>query len=126
MNTIETANHHDPTACLTSMVTQWLNKNYNVEKFGEPTWRWLVEAVGDPAGGANMAIASNIARSHAVGQKQVVTRGESELNLLANAGSGTIETDTGETSRKRMADSRTEVPATKIAKIEGMPSCYPL
>ena len=54
----------DCTACLTSMVTEWLKKNYNVKRFGEPTWQWLVEAVGDPTGGANVAQAGVIARKH--------------------------------------------------------------
>ena len=35
-----------------------------MEKFGEPTWQWLVKALGDPAGGANMALARDIARRH--------------------------------------------------------------
>ena len=46
------------------MVTEWLKRNYNVKKFGEPTWQWLVEAVGDPAGGANTALAREIATKH--------------------------------------------------------------
>ena len=68
-NTLEgiAANGGDPTACLTSVVTKWLKKNYNVERFGEPTWQWLVEAVGDPAGGANKALAGDIARKHKAG-----------------------------------------------------------
>ena len=60
-------NGGDPTACLTSVVTRWLKKNYNVERFGEPTWQWLVEAVGDPTGGANKALAGDIARKHKAG-----------------------------------------------------------
>ena len=35
-----------------------------MEKFGEPTWKQLVDAVRDPAGGANMALAREIARRH--------------------------------------------------------------
>ena len=61
---ISTENSGDPPACLTSTVTEWLNRNYNVKRFGEPTWQALVEAVGDPTGGANMALARAIARSH--------------------------------------------------------------
>ena len=49
------------------MVTEWLKKNYNVKRFGEPTWQKLVEAVGHPAGGANMATARDIARRHKAG-----------------------------------------------------------
>ena len=46
------------------MITEWLKKNYNIRKFGEPTWRWLVEAVCDPAGGANVALSRGIAQRH--------------------------------------------------------------
>ena len=47
------------------MVTEWLiKKNYNVKKFGEPTWQWLVKAVGEPAGGGDMALARNMTRRH--------------------------------------------------------------
>ena len=61
---IEAGNSSDPLACLASMVTEWLKRNYNVGKFGEPTWQMLVKAVGHPAGGANIALAKNIARRH--------------------------------------------------------------
>ena len=64
---IKAENSGDPTACLTSTVTEWLNRNYNVKRFGEPTWRRLVEAVGDPAGGANMALARDMAGRHKAG-----------------------------------------------------------
>ena len=64
LDRIQAEKNSDSTACLTSVVTEWLKRNYKVEKFGEPTWRWLVEAVRDPAGGENMALASDIARRH--------------------------------------------------------------
>ena len=51
-------------ACLSSAVREWLSRNYYVEKFGEPTWQQLVEAVGHSAGGANVALAREIARRH--------------------------------------------------------------
>ena len=54
----------DPAAYLTYTLIEWLKRNYNVKKFGEPTWQMLVKAVGDPAGGANMALARNLARKH--------------------------------------------------------------
>ena len=63
LDTIQSDNH-DSTACLTSMLTEWLKRNYNVKKFGEPTWQWLVKAVHNPAGGANTALARQIARNH--------------------------------------------------------------
>ena len=46
------------------MLNKWLKRNYNVKKFGEPTWQKLVEAVGHPAGGAHMGLAREIARKH--------------------------------------------------------------
>ena len=61
---IQTKNSGDPSTCLCSMVTEWLKGNYNVKRFGEPSWQLLVDAVGDPAGGAHMALARDIARRH--------------------------------------------------------------
>ena len=60
-------NGGNPTDCLTSVVKEWLKRNYWVEKFGEPTWQRLVEAVAHPAGGANMALARDIAQRHKTG-----------------------------------------------------------
>ena len=67
LQTIETRYSSDPHACLTWILMEWLMRKYNVEKFGEPTWQQLVEAVGHPAGGANMALAREIARKHKSG-----------------------------------------------------------
>ena len=49
------------------MITEWLKRNYNSKKFGEPTWQWLVKAVNHPAGGANKALATYIAMRHKAG-----------------------------------------------------------
>ena len=64
---IETQYSGNPTDGLILMVTEWLRRKYNVKRFGEPTWQKLVEAVGHPAGGANMALARDIARKHKAG-----------------------------------------------------------
>ena len=64
---IETRYSGDPPACLTSTLTEWLNRNYNMKRFGDPSWQALVKAVGDPAGGANMALARDMARRHKAG-----------------------------------------------------------
>ena len=50
--------------CLLAVLTQWLKKTYNVERFGEPSWKLLVKAVSDPAGGSDRALAGNIAQKH--------------------------------------------------------------
>lgn len=64
LQSIDTRYNGDPRACLSWMVMEWLMRNYNVEKFGEPTWQGLLEAVGHPAGGANMALTRRIAMKH--------------------------------------------------------------
>ena len=69
LESIQAANGSDPPACLALMVTEWLKRNYNMKRFGEPTWQKLVEAVGHPAGGANMMAARDIARKHKAGGK---------------------------------------------------------
>ena len=71
LDRIQAGNSGDPIACLTSMVTEWLKRNYNVKKFGEPSWQRLVEVVGHPAGGANMALAREIGRRHMAGGMSV-------------------------------------------------------
>ena len=53
-----------PIDCLVEMLIAWLRKAYNVERFGEPTWLNLVEAVAHKAGGANTSLAEDIARRH--------------------------------------------------------------
>ena len=64
LNGIQASNIGQPSACLSLVVTEWLKRNYNVQRFGEPTWKWLVDVVGDPAGGGHMALARDIARRH--------------------------------------------------------------
>ena len=39
-----------------------------MERFGEPTWRRLVEAVEDSVGGNDSALAQKIARQHPVSE----------------------------------------------------------
>ena len=67
LDSIDKRNSGDPTACLMSVVTEWLKRNYNMEKFGEPTWQQLVRAVADPAGGANKGVAKDMATKHKAG-----------------------------------------------------------
>ena len=50
--------------CLRAVLINWLKKRYNFHKFGLPTWRFLVEAIADPAGCNDPAKANEIARNH--------------------------------------------------------------
>ena len=49
------------------VILRWLRQQYNVARFGHPTWKRLVEAVQSPIGGNNPALAVEIATSHAPG-----------------------------------------------------------
>ncbi len=42
----------------------WLQKKYDVQKFGPPTWRMLVRAVVEDAGGKSPTLAEQIATKH--------------------------------------------------------------
>ena len=46
------------------MVGAWLNRKYDYEVFGEPTWRKLAIAVAARSGGCHQRLASEIARDH--------------------------------------------------------------
>ena len=50
----------------TEVLLMWLRQRYNVEMYGLPTWRRLVEAVDSPAGGNNPILAVAIANKHLV------------------------------------------------------------
>ena len=54
----------DPEQCLREVIVRWLRKTYDVDKHGPPTWRTLVKAVSDKAGGNNPALAEEIAKEH--------------------------------------------------------------
>ena len=63
LNTIE-KNHTDVESRLLDVLTEWLNKAYNTTRFGDPSWKLLVEAVAHSAGGNNRALAETIAKKH--------------------------------------------------------------
>ena len=50
--------------CLQAVVVKWLQKGYNYQMRGFPSWRMLVGAVGNPAGGNNYTLAEAIAKRH--------------------------------------------------------------
>ena len=61
---IQKDNPRDSKECLSEMLTCWLRRNYNVERFGEPMWRAVVKVVAHLAAGDNCALALNIAKQH--------------------------------------------------------------
>ena len=54
----------DCARCLRMVLKKWLQKSYNYQRCGFPSWRMLVEAVGDPAGGNDCALAEAIVKNH--------------------------------------------------------------
>ena len=52
---------------LKDVLLLWLNQKYEVERFGLPTWRMLVEAVDKKTGGNNHELAKEIASNHPIG-----------------------------------------------------------
>ena len=56
--------NRDSSDCLTKVLTLWLKKNYNTERFGEPSWKLLARAAGNPAGGNDSALAEKISERH--------------------------------------------------------------
>ena len=64
LDTISSKNHTDPTECLKYMLLTWLQQHYDINKFGPPSWRMLCQAISNPAGGNNPALARKIAEHH--------------------------------------------------------------
>ena len=52
---------------LEDVLLLWLNQKYNTQKFGQPTWRLLAEAVYKETGGNNPELAKRIASKHPAG-----------------------------------------------------------
>ena len=57
-------NHQDPSRCLSGVITEWMKKNYNTDKFGQPSWKFVVKVVGAQAGGNDVNLALKIAGEH--------------------------------------------------------------
>ena len=63
-DTIFATCYGNPKQCLREVIIKWLRKTYDVDRHGPPTWRTLVKAVSDKAGGNNPALAEEIAKEH--------------------------------------------------------------
>ena len=72
LDTIRRENAHDANQALNDVLLLWLRQKYNVKRFGEPTWRMLVQAVDSPAGGNNHALAKKIAFKHPLSECTVI------------------------------------------------------
>ena len=53
-----------PESCLSSTLSDFLKKNYEWKKYGEPSWRLIVTAIAHKAGGQDEALALRIAKEH--------------------------------------------------------------
>ena len=62
-----TSDESDAERALNDVLLLWLQQKYNVERFGLPTWRMLVEAVDKHAGGNDHELAKKIALNHPKG-----------------------------------------------------------
>ena len=68
MAAIKHDNPQDAKQALYWVLVKWLSQD---EKHGSPTWRKLVEAVDNEAGGNNHALAKRIAKQHPTGRSTV-------------------------------------------------------
>lgn len=64
LENIQAENNGNCVECLSAVLTCWLRRNYDVERFGEPTWQAVVKVVAHFAAGNNCALAMSIAENH--------------------------------------------------------------
>ena len=64
LDAIRRENSHDADQAFNVVVLRWLRQQYQVERFGRPTWKRLIEAVESPVGGNNPALAAQMAVRH--------------------------------------------------------------
>ena len=63
LDIIKAANFDDTEFCLNAVLAHWLNQDYQVSRYGEPTWRKLLMVIAHPAGGDNASLADSLAKS---------------------------------------------------------------
>ena len=68
LDKIEEKFDSDPGKALRKVVCAWLQQQYDVSRYGLPTWRMLVEAIDNHAGGNDHKLAKKIALDHPVGE----------------------------------------------------------
>ena len=67
---------------LRGVIVEWLKMNYNTAKFGQPTWRRIVEAVRATTGGRNPALADRLARKYNCGKKFMLIVAENQAPFI--------------------------------------------
>ena len=69
---------------VTQMVTEWLGKRYDTDRFGLPSWRRLVEVIASRAGGSHNYLANQLVKTHPVqaGQPEAALYRESLCCLV--------------------------------------------
>lgn len=82
LDSVRKENPQSPNGCMGAVVREWLKQNYSVGKFGEPTWRKLVEVVWSPVGGKNCRHARDLAKEHP-GYYSILTNCIAWLTLIA-------------------------------------------
>jgi hypothetical protein len=84
MDAVQKAFWHDIPQAFTEVLRIFLNHRYNIQEYGPPTWRKLVQAVDSPAGGNNHALAKIIGEHHPVNKGEGNDRAEvAKSHLLA-------------------------------------------
>ena len=57
--------NYDCSKCLEATIERWLKQNYDIDEIHEkPSWKMLVQAIKDPCGGNNNALAKEIAQKY--------------------------------------------------------------
>jgi hypothetical protein len=74
---IESSGRGDPEKCLDMVLTEFLKMNYETEKYGDPSWRLIVIAVGHRGGGNNTDRALQVANGHPSDSGRSVASGSS-------------------------------------------------
>ena len=69
---IGAAHPGNPHECLQAVIVKWLQKGYDYQRHSPPTWRMLVLAVDDPAGGNDNALAEMIANKYSGTHIQII------------------------------------------------------
>jgi hypothetical protein len=66
VDAIRKIHSQDVEQALNQVLLLWLRRQYDVDKYGPPTWQRLRKAVDSPSGGGNPALAEKIAEKHLI------------------------------------------------------------